>query len=116
MPLSRTARVSQFAPTSILALGINQLVDKGYTENIETILEKMDKEELLKYIISKYKNKVIQEFDFTPMMEKHMPEVNKLISQYGSDISSSSDNYYLIRENGFVLLSSVLLHILYDEI
>ena len=99
-----------------LALGVNQLVDKGYTENIETIIEKMDNEELLKYIITKYKNKVIQEFDFTPMMEKHMPEVNKLISQYSSDISSNSDNYYLISDNGFVLLNSVLLHILYDVI
>ena len=99
-----------------LALGINQLVDKGYTENIETIIDKMVNQELLDYIIAKYKNKVIQEFDFTPLMEKHLPEVNKLISQYGSTILSNSDNYYLISNKGLVLLNSVLLNILYDEI
>lgn len=99
-----------------LALGINQLVDKGYTEKIETIIDKMDNEELLKYLISKYKNEVIHEFDFTPLMEKHIPEVDKLIGQYSSDISSHSDNYYLISDKGLVLLNSVLLNILYNEI
>lgn len=99
-----------------LALGINQLVDKGYTENMETIIDKMNNDDLLKYIITKYKNKVIEEFDFTPQMEKHIPEINKLILQHSSDISSNSDNYYRINDNGLVLLSSVFHKILYNEI
>ncbi len=107
-------RVRQIA--YLLALGINQLVDKGYTEPIDTMIDKMLNMELIEYVTSKYKNDSISEFDFTPLSLEKIPAFNELLYNYGSVLPLKSFDYYGISNNGLVLTSSVLLHILKEEL
>jgi hypothetical protein len=96
-------------------LGVNQLIDKGYTESNVVIVDKMINHDFINYISSKYKNEGIQQLEFTEISKKKLPEVIKLIAEYGTVISPSDNNGYDIRNNGLVLASSVLANILYLE-
>lgn len=97
-----------------VAVGINQLIDKGYSENIDIIADKIFKGELVEYITTKYKDEDIKEFSFSEISKNNLPEFNKLLSDY-EPLASSSYKYYGIQNNGLVLASSVLSNILYEE-
>lgn len=98
-----------------LCIGINQLIDKGYSENPDIIADKIFKGELVEYIITKYKSVEIPEFNFTKPREDALPEFIKLLCTY-EPLATNWNKYYGISNNGLIVASSVLTNILFEEI
>lgn len=98
-----------------LVIGVNQLLDRGHSENQEVIMDKMINGEFINYLTTKYKKENINEFNFSPQSEGSFPEVIKLLEDYGSVLPLKSFDYYGIKNNGLILASSVLSDILLKE-
>lgn len=97
-----------------LCIGINQLIDKGYSETPNIIADKVFNGDLVEYIITKYKNEKIPEFNFTKPREESLPKFIELLKTY-EPLATSWNKYYGISNNGLFVASSVLTNILFEE-
>lgn len=92
-----------------LCLGINQLIDKGYSESPDIIADKIFNGELIDYIITTYKDDDIFDLNFHKSREEDLIKLSKLLPQYDSVIK-----HYGISNNGLILASSVFANILFE--
>ncbi len=93
-----------------LSLGINQLIDRGYSEDCNIISSKISEGKLVDYIINNYKDENINDLTFHEIHNEELLELDKLLPPYHSVIK-----HYGINNNGLILASSVLAHFLFEE-
>ncbi len=94
-----------------LSLGINQLIDRGYSEDCNIISGKISEGKLVDYIINNYKDENINDLTFHEMHNEELFELDKLLMPYQNVV-----NYYNINNNGLILASSVIANFLFEEI
>ncbi|MDS0525028.1 hypothetical protein NNC19_04990 [Clostridium sp. SHJSY1] len=96
-----------------LCLGINQLIDRGCLEKCNDIEDKVLNGNMIEYILNKYKDSEIHEFESFTFGDKNkeaLLKLDRLLFPYVNVIKN-----YKINNNGLILASSILANLLYNE-
>ncbi|NFT92018.1 hypothetical protein FDF86_06255 [Clostridium botulinum] len=93
-----------------LCLVINELIDKGYSENVNIITENIFNGKMVDYIINQYEKNNISDLNLIKLKKEELLELDKLLIPYNQVI-----NDYGINNNGLILASSVLVNVLFEE-